>query len=332
MTSVTPQAPARRASRPLRRIIMISAGVALAGLAAFIGTRPATRLIAMNLFGPGYAIPPAAPLAATAQSTAADLSAMDVTFATAGPDLGGLVEPLPAMRQSLAMREGWLSLRGVPFHAGWYSDRSGPLLHRVVSGDFLVETRVRAVRAGSTGERPIGSFNSSGLVIRDPASSLGQMRWVMYNIGFQDTFYGTEAKSTVPEIGVFHPHRLAGFRSASTLWLTPVPDGVVEARLRMCRVGGEIRMYRQLPGETGWQEETRTAATQAQGNGLSRPTPGVGDTGPIRFRRDDMPDTVQVGLITNPGFPPNDGEGQFADLRLRRISGFEACTAPLATR
>jgi hypothetical protein len=49
--------------------------------------------------------------------------------------------------------------------------------------------------------------------------------------------------------------------------------------------------------------------------------------GTVRFLREDMPLTVQVGLVVNPGGRPNDGEGQFRSIRFRRISDFSPCLA-----
>lgn len=191
----------------------------------------------------------------------------------------------------------------------------------------MVETEVRAVKADDPGSRPEGSFNSSGLLVRDPSSDTGDMRWVMYNIGQQADFYGTEAKSTVPDTGEWHMQRLAGFTSGSTLWLTPVPSGVMEARLRVCRVGDEFRFFKRLPGATEWVEEAYAPGTDVQGNGMAVPTEGVVDGGVIRFIRPDIADTVQVGLINNPGQPPNDGIGQFSGISFERIDSFSACMA-----
>jgi hypothetical protein len=193
----------------------------------------------------------------TPQSSAADLSSLDVDFAEVTGGFGGLTELLPSLRIKADVADGLLRVKGVPDRAGWYSDRSGPYFYRAISGDFLVETQVRAVRTDTPAARPAGSFNSAGLLVRDPASSYRQMRWLMYNLGQQNGFYGTEAKSTVPEIGSWHLHQVAGFRSASTLWLTPLPDGIVEGRLRICRVGSEFRMFKQI-GTGAWQEETPT--------------------------------------------------------------------------
>lgn len=45
----------------------------------------------------------------------------------------------------------------------------------------------------------------------------------------------------------------------------------------------------------------------------------------IRFIRPDIPQTIQVGLIVNPGMPPHDGEGQFSHISFERIGSFAQC-------
>ena len=307
----------------MKRASWIVIGVAVVlcgGVAAWLTLTPQGRLI-----GSSYAVPTPVAAEATPASTATDLSFLDVDFASVADGFGGLTELMPDLSHAAEVQDGWLRVRGVPARAGWYSDRSGPMFYRVVSGDFMVETRARAVLASDGTGRPTGAFNSTGLVVRDPSSDRGAMRWLMYNFGQQDGFYGTEAKSTVPDTGGFHVQRLAGFRSRSTLWLTPLPDGVVEASLRICRIGDEFRFFQRVAGADAWTEEAHGAGTVVLGNGTGTPTPGVVENGVIRFVRADMPATVQVGLVSNPGMPPNDGESRFAGIAFTRIDGFEAC-------
>lgn len=285
------------------------------------------RLISRNLMGYGYATPAPERLAATPATTAVDLSGHDVDFSKTPEPLGGLTELQEGLSRTADIQNQRLALRGVPERAGWYSDRSGPFYYRVVSGDFMVETGVRVVNADDGVARPEGMFNSAGLLVRDPTSDTGSMRWVMYNIGQQAGFYGTEAKSTAPDLGTWHMQRLAGFKSASTLWLTPAPEDIVEARLRICRIGAEYRFFKQLPGSDSWTEETQTSATVVMGNRVSVPTAGVVEQGVVRFIRPDIPEAVQVGLINNPGAPPNDGIGLFSDVRFSRVDDFNACAS-----
>jgi hypothetical protein len=262
---------------------------------------------------------------ATPKSRSADLSRLDAEFGQGPSSLAGLTSLAPKVTLEARVENGWLHLRGAGRIGGWYSDRSGPMLYQNVTGDFLVETRVQSVLAADFSKRPTASFNSAGLVMRDPLSRDENMRWVMYNIGQQDGFYGREAKTTRPYAGRWHQQQLAGFKSLSTFILTKMPDGLVEATIRMCRIGPEIRMYHRYPGETRWSEETQDASTTIQGNGSSEPTPGVVPGGVIRMARPDLPETLQVGVISNPGMSPNDGLSRFSYLRFRRIDDFSEC-------
>ncbi len=309
------------------RVVGVAAVAVVGAVVAWAYLTVPGRLITRNLMGFGYATPAATALSPTELSTTADLSVLDVDFATVTAEFGGLSPLLRALSRRAEIEDGWLKVRGVPFDAGWYSDRSGPMFYREITGDFLVETRARGVRAADGSARPTGDFNSTGLIVRDPAGTTANMRWLMYNFGQQLGFYGTEAKTTVPDSGEWHAQKLAGFHSRSTLWLTPMPDDIVEARLRICRIGDEFRFFKSHEGSDGWVEEVHGPGTVVQGNGVDVPTPGVVDGGAIRFVRPDIARTVQVGLISNPGFPPNDGESQFAGIWFRRISGFEACVA-----
>ncbi len=243
-----------------------------------------------------------------------------------GP-LQWLVPDAPAKTE---LTSGWLTVRARDPMAGWYSDGSGPFLYLPISGDFVVETRVTASKQEAADQVPVGKFSSTGLLIRDPASANEKMRWVMYNIGFQDKFFGTEAKTTRDFDGKFHFHNMGGFRSLSTLYLTKRDASSPEAYLRMCRVGPEIRMYFRRGADGSWTEEAQDATTQVQGNGASNPTPGVTANGPVRFLRPDLPPLVQVGLIANRGGSSDakaDGESRFDFVKFKRVSTFDDCTA-----
>jgi hypothetical protein len=273
--------------------------------------------------------PPARQLTPDQQriASAGDLAVANVEFdqTGAGP-LAWLVPDAPAMAD---ISGGWLTVRAKDPMPGWYSDGSGPFLYTSITGDFMIETRVTANKRGATDLLPTAKFTSSGLLIRDPASTTKKMRWVMYNIGYQDKFFGTEAKTTRDYDGKFHFHNLGGFRSLSTLYLTERPGPSTEAQLRMCRIGAEFRMFWRRSADSAWAEESQDNTTQVQGNGASNPSPGVVANGPIRMIRPDLPTTVQAGIIANRGGSSDknaDGESRFDYVRYRRIKTFDACT------
>ena len=134
-------------------------------------------------------------------------------------------------------KPGMLTLE--PNHTqGWFEDGDAPFLFKEIAGDFVVETHVTALSRNDLSSPPSQQYNSAGLLVRDGAATPGDEDWLMYNIGYQETFVGTEGKTTQD--------------SQSILTLTP---GANAGRLRICRVGSDYQMYRWLDGETSWTLE-----------------------------------------------------------------------------
>lgn len=125
-----------------------------------------------------------------------------------------------------------------PTASGWYGEDAGVLVFKEVEGDFVVEVDVIARNEQMPQAAPVDAYHSAGLMVRDPASGVGTQNWLMYNVGYQEAFVGTEGKTTVD--------------SSSVLTLTP---GQNEARLRICRVGSDYTMYHRYAGETAWTED-----------------------------------------------------------------------------
>lgn len=270
--------------------------------------------------------PPAAPLTTAQEALAvSDLSSAHNVFDSL--DLTPFVWLEEGSAEHVAVVDGWLRFRAGKRMSGWYSDSSGPLLHLNVRGPFMVEAEVSANRQDNPAAAPSASFSSTGLLIRDPASKTDRMRWVMYNFGFQEKFFGSETKTTRDASGGWHFHELGGFRSRSTLYLTERPASPPSAILRMCRIGEEIRFYWKRSADDTWREEVQDSTTTVQGNGAGEPTPGVQPGGPLRVLRPDLPDLVQVGLIANRGMPEDkvDGESRARYMRFQRVSSFDAC-------
>lgn len=126
-----------------------------------------------------------------------------------------------------------------PTHTqGWFEDGDAPFLFKELTGDFVVETHVTALSRNDLTSPPTQEYNSAGLLVRNGAATSGDEDWLMYNIGYQATFVGTEGKTTED--------------SQSVLTLLP---GHHAGRLRICRVGSDFHMYRWLDDETGWTLE-----------------------------------------------------------------------------
>jgi hypothetical protein len=138
----------------------------------------------------------------------------------------------------LEINGGRLRLR--PTASGWYEHHVGPMIFKLVTGDFVVETSVRAASPSDPEAPPSELFNAGGLIVRDPGSSDGSQDWITHNVGRQQPEVGTEGKSTRA--------------SQSHLELR---DGVHHGVLRICRIGGTFVLARRLGNEMTLHETHR---------------------------------------------------------------------------
>jgi hypothetical protein len=143
----------------------------------------------------------------------------------------------------------------------WFQDYRGVLLYKEVAGNFSVTTRVQAM--GLSSDVPTSTFSLAGVMIRAPRHespgswSAFQENWLFITTGAGDS-------PGIPQIETKNT-----VNSISALELTP---GVVGwAELRIDRTGDLYRLYRRFKGEDWVQART--------------------------IVRDDLPATVQVGLI-----------------------------------
>lgn len=152
-----------------------------------------------------------------------------------------------------------------PVASGWYGGYVGPMLFKHVTGDFAVETAVRASSLDDPETPPSRLFNAGGLIVRNPDSGSGVENYVVHNVGRQLSTVATEGKTTRD--------------SGSTLELV---DGIHHGRLRICRIGDSFLLTRRLDDESRFRQTHR-------------------------YDREDLPDTVQVGLMAN-GWNASGGE------------------------
>jgi regulation of enolase protein 1 (concanavalin A-like superfamily) len=271
---------------------------------------------------------PAQPPAARALSEgerqlaeAADLTPLNTDFAE---DSLGKLTWLDPEGQEHSQKDSWLTLRNTNRSPVWYSDTSGAMLHTQVSGDFMVETKVTSNLRSDTSKRSDSRYTSAGLVVRDPASTSGKMRWMVFNVGNQDGFFGTEIKTTRDAPAGFSLDALTGNSSSSTWFSNKIEGSSNEAKLRICRVGPELRFLILPTGQTTWREETLTSSSVRAG--VEGEIPGVSTNGPMRFQRADLPAMLQVGLMSNDIGNAATGEGRYDYIRFNRINSFDACT------
>lgn len=171
----------------------------------------------------------------------------------------------------------------------WYMDDAGPLVYKQITGDFLAEIQLRVGSVKEPNRAPYGSFNSAGFVVRDPASKDGDQNWIMYNFGNQYMGFGREAKTTED--------------SESVLSIYDAPSKYNSGKLRVCRIGSTFYLYHWMENEKKWIAE---AAAE-------------------EFERDDIPQTVDVGMIINASGTPKETRAEFDYVRFGKVGSKEEC-------
>jgi len=155
----------------------------------------------------------------------------------------------------IAVGSGALSLT-LTQQALWYNNSRGPLVYKLVSGDFKVTARVRAKKASNPQEAPANAVHLGGLMARDPAGEApgGAENYVFIVVGYDENDISVETKSTTNSVSQY----------VGPTW--PSSD----AELRLCRVGSTFRLYK-------------------------RPISGGAFTLAQTYDRPDLPAQLQVG-------------------------------------
>lgn len=231
--------------------------------------------------------------------------------------------------KSLKVEEKKLSIipdgRGI----GWFSDSKGTYLYKELTGNFMIETEVEVRRLDHKPYNPEAQFSSGGLLVRKPSSKNSHETWLMYNIGYQNSFYGREIKATRPSQGFrLDPTYLMGYKSLSTLYLMPAADEKA-VKLRMARINEEFRCYYHSNGQ--WHEEIPTKDMAVMGNGTQYPVENFNEE-TFRPNQLNFGDNVQVGIIANPGMNTKNPFVKFRDaymsfsyVMIEKIDKFEEC-------
>ena len=170
-----------------------------------------------------------------------------------------------------------------PHSVVWYEDWRGPLVFKEVTGDFVVTTKMRVTDrdniGGSDADDVPGDsqFSLGGLMIRTPrAITNGAADWVPGshsndgNVGenyvFMSMGYATGTNRYSFEVKTTR-------NSTSNLELTPLGLTPNEVELRIARIGSTVIVLHRLDGEANWTVHRR-------------------------YSRPDMPQTLQVGMVT----------------------------------
>ncbi|UUO06947.1 hypothetical protein M4951_01225 [Blastopirellula sp. J2-11] len=168
-----------------------------------------------------------------------------------------------------------------PHTTVWYQDWHGPMTYKEVTGDFIFTTEVHITDRDDIGGSDAddvpgdGQFSLGGVMIRTPRDivdpavdwSPGSMADDGTNNGENYVFlsmgYGNGANEFSLEVKTTR-------NSNSQLELTPINSNT--AQLQIARIGDSMIALYRLPGED-WQVHRR-------------------------YTRSDMPETLQVGLVT----------------------------------
>jgi hypothetical protein len=205
-------------------------------------------------------------------------------------------------------------------NAAWFQNNFGTLVYKEVTGNFAVLTRLRVVdRNNATvtdpedtaAHRPGGDYNAGGFVIRDPAGThTNDENWVMYNMGGQGVGYAREMKKTL--------------NSISNMFITL--QTTVDEFLLACRVGDTFYFYHWDQIDNQWRQETFHNDVDVHGdqvttdvpNGMAVitefSTPNMGESTPMFFEL-DLPDTVQVGVMSHAWTGPYETRAEFDYVR-----------------
>lgn len=212
---------------------------------------------------------------------------------------------------------------------GWFSDSNGTFLHTKIKGNFLIETEVEIRNKKNEYSMPKAQFSSAGLLIKKAGSEKGDQSWVMYNTGYQNSFFGREIKVTRMSNGFrFDPMYFMGYKSLSTLYLIPSKN-TKTTRLRMAKIGREVRCY--YYSDKQWIEERPTSDMEVMGNGIKYP---IDQFNEHLFRPNnlDLPEEVEVGIVINPGMNTKnpfikfrDAYGLFSYFKSTSIKSFNEC-------
>lgn len=160
----------------------------------------------------------------------------------------------------------------IPYTTGWYQNLRSVLLYKMVNGDFVFTTEVRATNRAQT-DMPGGQYSLTGVMIRTPAAyapdalnnwQQGQENYIFHSLGFASLNHPSCNGCPGPHFEI-----KTTINSNSTLQVSTAPSSHLQ--IRMARVGDAVILLYAEPGET-FQIRNR-------------------------YCREDFPEDMQLGLV-----------------------------------
>jgi hypothetical protein len=164
--------------------------------------------------------------------------------------------------------EGQLTM--VPWSTAWFDDYRSNLLFKEVSGDFIFTIFVNSSNK-ELDDQPSSSFSLSGAMIRTATGMTdAPNEWSQGNENYVFLSIGSANVTNVPKFEV-----KSTINSNSALNFNEVSG--LSTLIRLVKIGGTIIVLHQIPGESFVVRQ--------------------------RYDRSDMPDTLQVGMVTYTDWP-----------------------------
>jgi hypothetical protein len=142
-------------------------------------------------------------------------------------------------RVTLAVVGGVLSMKPLG-GALWFADGSGPLVYKLVTGDFKATAMVHARKATDSTAPPDLDIEVGGVMARAPGAD---QNYVFLDVGYaEQQRLGVEHKSTIANDSVFDE----------------TPSGA-DAELRVCRAGATFTLLRRDAPTQPWRTELQVS-------------------------------------------------------------------------
>lgn len=205
-------------------------------------------------------------LLSTALAQTNDLAALNDEFSDAASlerwQRHDVVEGWPSQWKALDVNTtspGHLYIE--PYSSAWYAGMRAPFLFKEVKGDFVVTARVLVT--GRASPVPTAGWSLLGLMVRQPRPGVTPQTW-----GSSGENWVFLTVGTADDVGNPQVEDKSTTNGRSGLRTRPAKAGWVE--LRIARIGPILILLRRFEGET-WAVQRR-------------------------FDRDDLPETLQVGI------------------------------------